>query len=82
MWVGFREQRRRMGRWKERVERVTRTRKKRYCTISGWVWRMVLVGDCGFETGFPEGLLELLGREACGVSGAGRLSFSMRAQVR
>lgn len=35
------EHRRRMGRWKARVERVTRERKKRYCRIRGWAWRRV-----------------------------------------
>ena len=29
-----------MGRWKARVERVTRRRKKRYCSIRGWAWRI------------------------------------------
>jgi hypothetical protein len=71
-----------MGRWKERVERVTRSRKKRYWMIRGWVWRRVLFGEVGFERGFAAGVLVLLGREVCEVSGAGRLSFSMRAQVR
>ena len=35
-----------MGKWKARVLRVTRKRKKRYCSISGCAWRIVaLVGS-------------------------------------
>jgi hypothetical protein len=34
--VGFIEQRRRMGMWNAIVELRTRSRKKRYCSISGW----------------------------------------------
>jgi len=78
--VGFKEQRRRMGRWKARVEVVTSRRKKRYWRISGWVWRRTL-----FEGGWLETfrVVEVFwAREECGVSTAGRLSFSMRAQVR
>ena len=57
----------RMGRWKARVERVTRRRKKRYCSTRGWECRIAaFVGAAG---------------EKCGeVVGSG--SFSMRAHVR
>jgi len=37
--VASKAQRRRMGRWKASVQRVTRQRKKRYCRPSGWAWR-------------------------------------------
>ena len=37
---GLKEVRRRMGRWKARVLRITRRRKKRYCRIRGCAWRI------------------------------------------
>ena len=39
--LGLRLVRRRIGRWKARVLRVTSRRKKRYCRIKGWAWRIV-----------------------------------------
>ena len=63
----MREVSRRMGRWKARVLRETRSRKKRYWRMRGWAWRIcALVGVVGVWWG------EVVGRG----------SFSMRAQVR
>ena len=73
--AGFREVRRRMGRWKASVLRETRRRKKRYWRIRGWAWR-IWAFVCG---GVGEGFV--VGGVWCGEEG-GRGSFSMRAQVR
>ena len=58
----MREVSRRMGRWKARVLRETRSRKKRYCRMRGWAWRIcALVGVVGGGGGWGGG--ELL--DAC-----------------
>lgn len=57
----------RIGRWNERVDSVTRSRKKRYCSTRGWECRIAaFVGAAGEKEGEV----------------AGKGSFSMRAHVR
>jgi hypothetical protein len=71
------EQRRRMGRWKDRVERVTRRRKKRYWRRRGWDWRIAAL-----VVGVVVVPFKAVIREEICCSGGGRASFSMRAHVR
>lgn len=63
---GLRLVRRRMGRWNASVLRVTRSRKKRYCSTRGWECRSAAFVASGEKWGEEEG----------------RGSFSMRAHVR
>jgi hypothetical protein len=82
MCVGDRLQRRRMGRWKDSVLRVTRRRKKRYWRPREWDWRIsALVGvSCG---GDVDVVVLFCRWWVCGEDvDMGRGSFSMRDQVR
>jgi hypothetical protein len=79
--VGLTEQRSRTVRWKAMVELLTRKRKKRYCRMRGCAWRIA-----AFVTASPDAEFEVFGvvevEKLCEARGRGRLSFSMRAQVR
>lgn len=81
--VGGTEQSRRMGRWNASVLLATNSRKNKYCRISGWACRSAaFVWDswCGIvEVAASWDVAAEEGR--CGEF-MGRLSFSIRAQVR
>jgi len=70
-----------MGRWKDSVLRVTRTRKKRYWRRRGWVWSSVAFVRGGWGDRLVVVVVLVVG-SAVGEAEDGRGIFSMRDHVR